>query len=799
MRHDGLRRLVLAAGIAALAALGTQGRQIAAPDVIGYWHLDDPDGHPILDSSGNGHDGEPGGTHSAAGACGQARVTATPGITIPFDPAFDMSQPGSAFTIEAFVFMSEHSWAGTGIVHKADQYAVWFGSYGARGLYYLGIWSAEQNTWIYTVLDETFPIGRWVHTAATWDGTTVKLYLDHELKKTATVTAAPSPGNQPLVIAMAGSDLPTTGVGVDEVRVSRGALEPSQFLPLGCSQDPGDAGLVPTTVGEGSINRAMVADVDNDGRMELLSAVMDPSRVDVFKWSDGQYTLWTSLPFPQWPASLAVDDTDGDGRNELVVGTGQSDAGGYVYVGEITGTPPVFAVEWQSEWIGTIRYGRELAVGDGDGDGRKEIAVAVSWYGRRLQVYEFDGSTYRHAWGDNIGSDTDSLQYADVNGDGREELLVGTACWSDYGVRVYNGSSLAFARQGIGRTDVTAGDLNGDGALEIATGSGTWCGGSPSPVPAVTILGFGGAGYTPLFSASTPIGAAGRVLVAAGRLSGAPADELAYVTSLVNNGNQHVGVFRWDGGSWTKAWSWSAPAGLYLTSVSIADADNDGRNELVVGTSHGVRVFDTPNQPPLADAGPDQTLEATGPNGALAPLSGLASTDPDGDPLTYIWKDENGNSVGTQANITVQVALGSHVYTLTVDDAKGGTASDDVAVTVQDTKSPSVTSGTDTTELWPPNGTMRAVAISGSAIDTGIGVATVGSYKVTDEYGLVQPQGTFTVSPTGTYSFVVNLEARRLGTDQDGRTYLVAVTVEDANGNAATSTVKIVVPHDQGN
>ena len=39
------------------------------------------------------------------------------------------------------------------------------------------------------------------------------------------------------------------------------------------------------------------------------------------------------------------------------------------------------------------------------------------------------------------------------------------------------------------------------------------------------------------------------------------------------------------------------------------------------------------NNPPIADAGPDQSVA----EGALVSLNGTASTDPEGAPLTYAW------------------------------------------------------------------------------------------------------------------------------------------------------------------
>ncbi len=97
--------------------------------------------------------------------------------------------------------------------------------------------------------------------------------------------------------------------------------------------------------------------------------------------------------------------------------------------------------------------------------------------------------------------------------------------------------------------------------------------------------------------------------------------------------------------------------------------------------------------------------------------------------------------------------------------------------------------------LWPASGKTRLVTIRGLAADSGSGVAgTQGTYEVVDEYGLVQPAGTFEVGDAGRYVFHVSLVASRLSTDDDGRQYTVRVTVSDVTGNATTRSVGIVVP-----
>ena len=73
-----------------------------------------------------------------------------------------------------------------------------------------------------------------------------------------------------------------------------------------------------------------------------------------------------------------------------------------------------------------------------------------------------------------------------------------------------------------------------------------------------------------------------------------------------------------------------------------------------------------------------------------------------------------------------------------------------------------------------------------------------GSFAVSDEYGTVQPAGPFTINPDGTYSFTVNLQASRIGSDKDGRQYTISVFAKDNAGNPGSSSIVISVPHDRG-
>jgi hypothetical protein len=96
------------------------------------------------------------------------------------------------------------------------------------------------------------------------------------------------------------------------------------------------------------------------------------------------------------------------------------------------------------------------------------------------------------------------------------------------------------------------------------------------------------------------------------------------------------------------------------------------------------------NQGPIADAGPDQTVEATSSEGASVTLSGAGSHDPDtGDSIvSYSWAGAFGTASGISP--TVALPLGVHTVTLTVTDESGLSADDTVTITVADSLPPSL-------------------------------------------------------------------------------------------------------------
>lgn len=137
------------------------------------------------------------------------------------------------------------------------------------------------------------------------------------------------------------------------------------------------------------------------------------------------------------------------------------------------------------------------------------------------------------------------------------------------------------------------------------------------------------------------------------------------------------------------------------------------------------------NQPPTANAGTNQILEATSPAGALVTLSGSGS-DPDNDSLTFTWS-EGAATLGAGAQISVTLPIGTHTITLTADDGRGGTGTSTVLITVQDTIAPKVICGSPDA-AW--HGTDLSITCTASDSGSGLSNLSDASFTLSTSVGI---------------------------------------------------------------
>ena len=112
---------------------------------------------------------------------------------------------------------------------------------------------------------------------------------------------------------------------------------------------------------------------------------------------------------------------------------------------------------------------------------------------------------------------------------------------------------------------------------------------------------------------------------------------------------------------------------------------------------------------------------------------------------------------------------------------------------------PAVSVSASPSSIWPPNGKMVPVKVSGTITDNLSGVnPSTAAFAVVDEYGSVHPSGTVTLGPGGSYSLTVSLQASRNGNDKDGRQYMIRVSAKDFAGNRGSAATTASVPYAQG-
>jgi hypothetical protein len=166
-------------------------------------------------------------------------------------------------------------------------------------------------------------------------------------------------------------------------------------------------------------------------------------------------------------------------------------------------------------------------------------------------------------------------------------------------------------------------------------------------------------------------------------------------------------------------------SGELTFGIAVADLNGDGKPDLIVGNDCATSDCNTDSTTGVLLGNGDGTFQpvVTFDNGGRG-VSSAAVADVNGDgrlDLLVANRCIPGNYCGEGS---VGVLLNNTSFCTTP---------------------PVITVSTTPTALWPPNGSMIPVTVSGTITDSGCTV-TSAAYVVTDEYGQVQPSGTVTLS-----------------------------------------------------
>ena len=330
-----------------------------------------------------------------------------------------------------------------------------------------------------------------------------------------------------------------------------------------------------------------------------------------------------------------------------------------------------------------------VAVEDVDGDGNQDLAVANSDLitnpgGGNVSVLLGDGSgSFNSQTTFAAGSNPTSVAVAHFNSDGNQDLAVANGISSNVSVLLGDGSgSFNFqtnASAGTSPASVTVADFNSDGNQDLAVANL----GVPNVVPNIGVVNPGnvsvflGTGNGSFNSQTTFAAGTNPASVAVGDFdSDGKQDDLAVANGTSNN----VSVLLGDGsGSFSTQTTFAV--GTNPASVAVGDFDGDGNQDLAVanGLSNNVSVL-------LGDGNGgfnSQTTFAVGSNPASVAVGDfdgdgnkdLAVANTGGGNVSVLLGDGSGG-FSTQTTF----AVGTNPTSVAVGDFDGDGKEDDLAV-----------------------------------------------------------------------------------------------------------------------
>jgi hypothetical protein len=240
-----------------------------------------------------------------------------------------------------------------------------------------------------------------------------------------------------------------------------GTFQPVVFYPLGLSDESNGATSI------------AVADVNRDGKLDLLVAGGYSAAVGVLL-GNGDGTFRPAVAYPTadyYNHSVTVADVNGDGKPDLLAAGWDFSYGGDlgVLIGKGDGTFKTVVTYSTGPGEG-LSY--SAAVADVNGDGKSDVLVANSHTDSvGVMLGNGDGTFRAVVTYDSGGVYTTNLAVADVNADAKPDVLLSGWQSGSVGVLLGNGdgtfqSAVSYDSDGPA-TSLAVADLNGDGKPDL--------------------------------------------------------------------------------------------------------------------------------------------------------------------------------------------------------------------------------------------------------------------------------------------------------------------------------------------
>ena len=349
-----------------------------------------------------------------------------------------------------------------------------------------------------------------------------------------------------------------------------------------------------------------LADIDLDGKDEIIVASLSGY---VYVYNDDGSLLWAARSYAQSSinSSPAVGDLNNDGLPEIVIGYGTGYPGHEYEQGGFVCFSNTGARLWEKGTIDVngdgLREGvfATPAIGDIDGDGYKDVVVGA--WDQRIYAFRYDGEPVIR-----VDNDGDGRVDEDPLGDATPAPHNGDGCPGICGVdddrdgRVDEGHFADDDEDGLVEEDDTEwprsnqdsvwssaalGDLQGDGDLEVVVGGDSSPGGDFAPGGTLRVLNADGSPENRSWPKGLP-----QVVWSSPAL--ADLDNDGRLEVIVGNGHFYTGVssriyvFRSDGSGYLSDDGTFAILPEYVFgSPAVGDIDGDGQPEVVVGCLDG--------------------------------------------------------------------------------------------------------------------------------------------------------------------------------------------------------------------